>query len=61
MKIAKLVRNFRMQGYEITLDGDQLECKGTKYPFTENQVAVLKKYKKQIIWFLQREQRKNNA
>ena len=52
MNVPKLVEEYRLQGYEIKLDGDDFIIKPTKYPLIENQKAVLKKYKQEIIKYL---------
>ena len=52
MNIPKLVEEYRLQGYEITLDGDDFIIKPTKNPLLESQKAVLTKYKQEIIKYL---------
>ena len=52
MNVPRLVEEYRLQGYEITLDGNDFIAKATKYPLIENQKAVLKKHKQEIIKYL---------
>jgi len=52
MNIPMLVEAYRLQGYEITLDGVDFIVKPTKNPLLENQKAILKKHKQEIIKYL---------
>jgi len=49
MNIQKLIKGLALDGYQIILIKGELDCRATKYPFTENQLDVLKKYKREIV------------
>ena len=57
MNIPVMITNFQKLGYRFTIEGDELICETTTYRFTDNQHAVLKKYKSRIIRFLRGEKR----